>query len=98
MCVHAYMCMCMCNERETLLHVASWQEFGMQKSVDNWSSWMLFDGHLSAVISLPINRNITFFFVQVANRQVVDFDSMSFKQGGHFKSNKTTGLPEGSFR
>lgn len=36
--------------------------------------------------------------LQVANRQVVDFDSMAFKQGGHFKSNKTTGLPEGSFR
>jgi len=29
---------------------------------------------------------------------VVDFDSLSFKQGGHLKSNKTTGLPEGSFR
>jgi len=36
--------------------------------------------------------------VQVAARQVVDFDSLAFKQGGHFKSNKTTGLPEGSFR
>uniref|UniRef100_A0A7S3QXY0 RNA helicase n=1 Tax=Dunaliella tertiolecta TaxID=3047 RepID=A0A7S3QXY0_DUNTE len=35
---------------------------------------------------------------QVAARQVVDFDSLAFKQGGHFKSNKTTGLPEGSFR
>jgi hypothetical protein len=36
--------------------------------------------------------------LQVAARQVVDFDSLAFKQGGHLKSNKTTGLPEGSFR
>ncbi|GFH22737.1 uncharacterized protein HaLaN_20249, partial [Haematococcus lacustris] len=35
---------------------------------------------------------------QVAARQVVDLESLAFNQGGHFKSNKTTNLPEGSFR
>lgn len=30
--------------------------------------------------------------------QVVDFESLAFAGGAHFKSSKTTGLPEGSFR
>lgn len=34
----------------------------------------------------------------VAARAVVDFDSLAFQGGSHFKSNKSTTLPEGSFR
>ncbi len=30
--------------------------------------------------------------------QVVDFESLSFTQGGHFRSNKTINLPEGTER
>ena len=34
----------------------------------------------------------------VAGRHAVDLDTLSFNRGGHFMSNKSCTLPEGSFR
>ncbi len=34
----------------------------------------------------------------VAARSTVDFDALTFTQGGHFRSNKSISLPENSFR
>ncbi len=33
-----------------------------------------------------------------AGRHVVDFDSLSFNQGGHFMANRSCQLPQGSYR
>eukprot|EP00951_Prasinocladus_malaysianus_P011520 scaffold85086_cov45-Prasinocladus_malaysianus.AAC.1 len=34
----------------------------------------------------------------VSGRQMLDFDTLAFAQGGHFMSNKTCNLPQGSYR
>lgn len=51
----------------------------------------------------PKNRfelwcSLSFRFAGHVPKQVLDFEAMSFHQGGHFMSNKKVSLPEGSMR